>query len=135
MCIYLTNNKTERMAKSNKLRGYLDLPTNDGNKTIHFSMNFVAVLQDLVEGDLTEMLTKLPTLDSIAQSEMLSQITFAGLAAYALEEDLEVDYNLFKVRDWLYAVMQDDKKYLETLLETLTLSMNPVVGKKKPVKK
>ena len=123
------------MAKANKLRGYLDLPTNDGNKTIHFSMNFVAVLQDLVEGDLTEILTKLPTLDSVKQSELLSQIAFSGLAAYALEEDLEIDYNLFKVRDWLFSALQDDPKYLETLIKTLSTSMNPLVGKKKPVKK
>ena len=121
------------MKHPNNLRGYLNLVAGDETKTLHFSMNFVFILQDLVEEDLTETLTKLPTLDSMAQSELLSKIVYAGLAAYDLEEDNEVDYNLFKVRDWLFTAIKEDETYLQTLIETMTKNMQPV-GKKIPKK-
>ena len=134
MRIYLTNNKTDRMTTANKTKGYYDFPIGDGQtKRMHFSMNFVFILQDIVEQDLTKWLENLGNLDETRQGLALSQLVFAGFAAYDLEEDNEVDYTVYKIRDWLYNALQDDPKITEEVLGVMTKAFTDM-GKKVPVK-
>ena len=135
MCIYLTNNKTARMKNSNTLRGYYDFPIGDNKtKTMHFSMNFVFILQDIVNKDLTKWLKEMEVMDDLAQGLAMSQLVFAGFAAYDLEEDNEVDYNVYKVRDWLFNAITQDNSLVEEIITVMTKSFSQL-GKNNPVKK
>ena len=123
------------MKKVNKLRGYYEFPIGEGKtKTMHFSMNFVFLLQEIVEEDLNVWLKKLDKLDRIQQGLALSQLTFAGLAAYDQEEGNEIDYNVYKIRDWLFNALQEDENIAKELLVVMTAAFNDV-GKKKPAVK
>ena len=109
------------MKKVNKLRGYYEFPIGEGKtKTMHFSMNFVFLLQEIVEEDLNVWLKKLDKLDRIQQGLALSQLTFAGLAAYDQEEGNEIDYNVYKIRDWLFNALQEDENIAKELLVVMT---------------
>ena len=120
------------MNKANKLRGYYEFPIGEGKtKTMHFSMNFVCLLQQIVEEDLTVWVAKLDKLDHIQQGLALSQLVFSGLAAYDQEEGNEIDYNVYKIRDWLYNALREDKNLAIDLLKVMTDSFNDV-GKTKP---
>ena len=100
---------------------------------MHFSMNFVFLLSEIVDDNLTDWLGKLGTLENVDQGIALSQLAFAGLAAYDQEEGNDVDYNAFKVRDWLYNALEDNPSIAEEMLAVMEKSFSQV-GKKQPKK-
>ena len=123
------------MTKANKIRGYYDFPMGNGDtKKMHFSMNFVFILQDIIDEDLAEWLKGMENMDSNEQGIALSQLVYAGLSAYDLEEGNVVEYNIYKVRDWLFTAMQNDSKLALDLLGEMTKAFSGL-GKTNPVKK
>lgn len=118
--------------KANKYRGYYDFPIGDGEtKKMHFSMNFIFLLQDISGKNLTDWLTELQDADETAQSFALCQMVFAGLAAYDLEEENEIDYNVYKVRNWLFEALVDDQDIATELMDVMSKSLGKHQAKKK----
>lgn len=116
----------------NKLQGYIDLPTAEGPKTMHFSMNFIFNLQEIVEEDVVTWLSKLDDLGDVDKAFATCQIIFSALAAYDMEEGNQIDYNVYKVRNWIFDALNDDPNTMTNILNTMTKSIeNKMLGKKK----
>ena len=118
----------------NELQGYFHFPI--GNKEVkiqHFSMNFVYLLGDIVDSDLAEWLKSLDKAENNHQGLAISQIIFAGMAAYDQEEGNEVDYNIYKVRDWAFTAMNEDETLIERMMGVMIKSFTSM-GKKSPKK-
>ena len=47
------------------------------------------------------------------------------MAAYDLEEENEIDYNVFKVRNWLFDALQDNPNLAQDLIEEMTNAFAP----------
>ena len=120
------------MAKNyTKQRGYLQLPTEEGNKWMHFSMNFIVNLQELTGLDIVTWGKELDKKDVFNQGLSICELMYAALAAFDQEEDNDIDYNIYKVRVWGIEAMNNDDKLAKNILEALTNSL----GKQKEVKK
>ena len=124
------------MNTANKYKGYFDFPVGEGEtKKMHFSMNFVFLLQDITEKDLTTWLTDLEKASETDQGFGLCQIVFAALAAYDLEEENEVDYNVYKVRNWVFNALMEDPDLPQALMKAMTDALGGSLGKMKAKKK
>lgn len=123
------------MAK-NKQRGYLTIETSEGKKTLHFSTNFLFVIEEITEKTFTEFAQQLKdntNLDredgskSMATIKDVCTLVFAAMVAYDQEEENEIDYNLFKVRNWLSEALIKDPSLGEKIMEALKSSV--IMGK------
>ena len=110
------------MANKTKQRGYFKLSTEDGDRWMHFSMNFLLNLEDLTEQTTTEWGTELKKLEGIQQVSALCDAVFCAMIAYSQENDEEVNYNIYAVRDWVAEAAQKDPKIISEMAEVLTAS-------------
>ena len=82
----------------NKKQGYYSLKLGGKKRTLHFSMNFWASLTE-------ELGVGLQDLYKVFSNEMaissVRAIIYCGMIAYDQEEGNEIDYNVYKVGNWL----------------------------------
>ena len=89
--------------------GYYQLPN---EQWLHFSTNCWYNLQHNTGKSVTawfeeyEELTKKN--DILGRYNLLAELAFAAARAYDQEEDNEIDYNFFKVRNWMSEVKAED---------------------------
>ena len=103
-----------------KERGYFKLDTPDGVKWAHFSRTFITQLQKHTGKDLITWGHELKEMDSnVEQFDAITDVVYAGMIAYALEEDLEHDFNLYKVGNWLWEEMNNNDDLAKDIFETL----------------
>ena len=110
-------------------RGYLQLDTDEGKKWMHFSRTSLTQLQKLSGDDIVSFGEKL-TMKNMTperQFDIMAVLCHAGLIAYDLEEDNEIDYNEYKVANWVYEAAQEEEFGLD-LVKAFMLSLP--VGKK-----
>ena len=132
---------------NNRYRAYHDLPvfidrkvngemtTEHSVKTIHFSMNFVFILQDVVQKDLTTWVKDLETMDETERILAVCQMIYAGLLAYDVENNNDTDYNVFNVRNWTLEHVKDNPTFIEDISKKMLESLVPKpTGKKKASK-
>ena len=110
------------MSNRTKQRGYFKLETADGDRWMHFSMNFILNLEDLTEQPLTEWGLELKELKGFKQVSALCDAVFCAMIAYSQENNEEVNYNIFAVRDWVGEAAQKDPKIVSEMSEVLTQS-------------
>ena len=117
-----TLNKTESMTKH---RGYYDLKTVDGTKTLHFAANcWLNLLEDTkMEFDVfTKNFMKAEEeKDILGVVNYMTDVIFAAAKAYDQEKGNEVDYNWFNVRNWVGALGEAEGA---AITETITSSGN-----------
>ena len=117
-----TLNKTDR--KMTKHRGYYDLKTVDGTKTLHFAANcWLNLLEDTkMEFDVfTKNFMKAEEeKDILGVVNYMTDVIFAAAKAYDQEKGNEVDYNWFNVRNWVGALGEAEGA---AITETITSSV------------
>ena len=114
-----------------KQRGYLQLDTPDGAKWMHFSMNALVNLKNSTGLDVATWGQELDKADTLDQGVMICDLIHSGMLAFDQEEGNNVDYNVFKVRNWAIEAMNNDDNLAKDIFEVLTLSMGkPKEGKK-----
>ena len=97
-----------------KQRGYYELKTEEGSQWLHFSANcWYNLLEDTgMEADVfgnklqSEFDKKKP--DTLKALNLLTDLAFAAAKAYDQEQDNEITYNRFKVRDWMAGLKETD---------------------------
>ena len=92
-------------------RGYFKLEFDEGAKWMHFSMTFLNQLKEIAGEDIMELIEKLNELENQPVGDIYAIVTclcYAGLRAYDLEEDNEIDYNEYKVANWLTEATKKD---------------------------
>ena len=118
-----------------KQRGYFTLSTPEGDKVAHFSRTFISVLQEITGKDITTWgkdLTKIE--DNLDQFDAITDLFYAGAKAYCLEEDLEIDFNIYKAGNWVWNAVQEDENLVVEIMDALQEAL-PKVGKTKGKKK
>ncbi len=114
-----------------KERGYYSLQTEDGVKWMHFSRTFLGQLQDMTGKDIITYGKDLQNAKTDEEAfDATATVIHAGMNAYCLEEDIDIDFNDHKVANWLWEAMQVDDSIMLDVIETLRTAL-PKPGKKK----
>lgn len=107
-----------------KERGYFKLETPEGVKWAHFSRTFITQLQKHTGKDLVTWGQELTEMESeVAQFDALTDVLYAGMISFCLEEDLEQDFNLYKVGNWLWEAMNEGTDVADELFQTLQAAL------------
>ena len=89
-----------------KEKGYYQLKWGDNAKWMHLaSRTFIGQIQEVTGKDMVTFGKELAETDGKGEQEQFNKITdlvHAGFRAYDLEEDIEIDYNAYKVGNWLH---------------------------------
>ena len=109
------------MAKT-KQRGYFKLPTEDGDRWMHFSMNFLLNLEDLTEQTAAEWGAELQKQEGLNQITTLCDAVFCAMIAYNQENDEDVNYNIYAVRNWVAEAATKDPNIIKDMADVLTAS-------------
>ena len=113
-----------------KQRGYLELTTDEGKKWMHLSMNFIFNLEEHTGEDLITWSKKLSEGTKVKQTLMICDIAYSGLMAFDQEEGNEIDYNIYKVRNWVVETMNQDSNFTKNIIDTLSNSLGKQTGVK-----
>lgn len=119
--------------EANKLRGYCQLNIGGKSRTLHFSMNFWAIMEEETGKTLQE-------LSGIISSSMsvitIRAMIYSAMKCYDLEKQNEVDYSLFDVGLWMDELEPEDfTKITETLIESRILGHDLNAGLRRNVTK
>lgn len=115
------------MAKT-KQRGYYKLKT--ANKWGHFSMNCWINLKQDSGRDIGTLAADYDNQDETGQFLYLADIMYAALKAYDQEEDNEIDYNVFKVRNWMSTLKEEDsKEFMDAMMHSINTPGKKVAKK------
>ena len=117
----------------NKKRGYITIKIGGKNRTLHFSMNFWAEFTDQLGVGIEQIGEVFQKGFSLAQ---LRALVYSGLVAYDSENNIPVDYNVFKVGMWLDDISSDDiTKVINTMSESKVLGVDLNNELRQPEKK
>lgn len=83
---------------TNKKRGYIDIKVGNKNRTLHFSMNFWSEFTEQLGISLQDIGIAFQKGISI---KGLRALVYSAILANDLEQNNEIDYNLFTVGAWL----------------------------------
>ncbi len=112
------------MSIKTKERGYLKLNTENGPKYAHFSRTFWGQLKEVSGQDLVSLGKSFQEEKSTEeQFDAITDLLESGFRAYDLENDIEIDYNTYKVGNWLWEAMNQDDNIGTEIIETLTASL------------
>jgi hypothetical protein len=104
---------------TNKKRGFIDITVQGKTRTLHFSMNFWA--------EFTEQLgISLQDIGSVFQNGIsltgLRALIYSAALANDLENNNDVDYNIYSVGTWLDDIDAETiNKIVETMIESKIL--------------
>ena len=123
---------------TNKKRGYIDITVNGKKKTLHFSMNFWAEFTEQMGISLQEIGT---VFESGVSLNGLRALIYSAVLANDLENNNDVDYNLYSVGTWLDDIDAETiNQIVETMVESKILgnslkNESKIPAKTKPSKK
>ena len=87
------------MASKTTQNGYMKLPN---GQWLHFSMNAWANLQELTGSDLVQWNKEFDkTSTDIDKILAYADLAYAGAMAYNQENDIDIDFNIYNVRNWI----------------------------------
>ena len=112
--------------KQNIENGYFKINKGTGkDKILHFSMNCWLELQNDTKKTLEQWFTAFEKeKDVFSRSVLLADVIYASAKAYDLEEGNNIDYNLYKVRDWLsYFDGKDSEDFLKAMTWSITANL------------
>ena len=101
---------------TNKKRGYIDITVDGKKKTLHFSMNFWAEFTEQMGVSLQEIGSVFESGISLAG---LRALIYSATLANDLENNNEVDYNIYSVGTWLDDL---DAEKINEIVQTMSES-------------
>lgn len=117
---------------TNKKRGYIDITVNGKKKTLHFSMNFWAEFTEQMGISLQEIGT---VFESGVSLNGLRALIYSAVLANDLENNNDVDYNLYSVGTWLDDIDAETiNQIVETMLQSKILGNSLNGGESKNAK-
>ena len=94
-------------------------------------MNFIANLQELTGKDITTWGKDLKDKDTFGQGLAICELMYAAMAAFDQEEGNDIDYNIYKVRNWGVEAMNNDGELAKNIMDCLSNSLGKQKGAKK----
>lgn len=114
-------------------RGYYTLKLGGKNRNLHFSMNFWANFTEILGVSLEDIGQVFNNGMSISK---IRTLIYSGLLAYDQEEGNEIDYNEFKVGDWLEDMPAEKlEDIINAMLESRILGNDLNMGIQRKVKR
>ena len=114
-------------------RGYYTLKLGGKNRNMHFSMNFWANFTEILGVSLEDIGQVFNNGMSISK---IRTLMYSGLLAYDQEEGNEIDYNEFKVGDWLEDMPAEKlEDIINAMLESRILGNDLNMGIQRKVKR
>ena len=84
--------------ETNKLRGYCQLELGGKTRTLHFSMNYWAVMEEVTGLTIQELSALMTSGLSITN---VRNMVYSAIKTYDLEQGNEIDYTIYSVGMWL----------------------------------
>jgi len=110
----------------NKKRSYLTTKIGGKNRTMHFSMNFWAEFTDVMGVSLEQIGE---VFENGVSFKSLRAIIYSGLLANDMENDNAVDYNLYKVGQWMDEFTSDQiNDVVNTMMQSRILGNDINMG-------
>jgi hypothetical protein len=110
----------------NKKRSYLTTKIGGKNRTFHFSMNFWSEFTEQMGISLEQIGEAFSNGVSL---KALRAIVYSGLLANDMENDNPIDYNLFKVGQWMDDITPEQiNEIIETMLQSRILGNDINMG-------
>ncbi|BAQ92603.1 hypothetical protein [uncultured Mediterranean phage uvMED] len=111
---------------ANKRRGYYTTKLGGRERTLHFSMNFWANFTEIMKVPLD----KIGDLFSGGVSiSAIRALVYSAILANDQEQGNEIDYNQFKVGDWLEDIDQNElEKMIGAMMESRILGNDLNMG-------
>ena len=117
-----------------KERGYYELKWGDQSKWMHLaSRTFIGQIQEVTGKDIVAFGKDLSSTDDKPQQEQFDKITdlvHAGFRAYDLEEGIDIDYNAYKVGNWLWEACNESDLVISGVYDTLNAALPKSKGGK-----
>lgn len=112
-------------------KGYYELKWGDESKWMHFSRTSLSQLNKLTGKNIAEFGDALQSeTDMDTQFDLVTDLVHSGFLAHDLEEGIEIDYNTYKVGNWLWLAIQENADIMKDIMKALESSL-PKVGKGK----
>ena len=119
------------MNKSIK-NGYYKLKTKDGDKWLHFSRLFISKIKEVSGKNIVEFGSYVSSLDESLnwqdQFDAITDLSMAAMLAHDEKEGNDIDYDLYKVGEWLYEATEKDDKVISDIFKALKQNL-PEPGK------
>lgn len=98
---------------AHKKRGYITIKLGGRNRTLHFSMNFWAIFTEQMGIGIDKIGE---TFQDGLNIKAMRSLIYAGILAYDQEEGNPIDYNEFKVGNWMEEITAEQ---VQEIVETM----------------
>jgi len=98
---------------AHKKRGYITIKLGGRNRTLHFSMNFWAIFTEQMGIGIDKIGD---TFQEGLNIKAMRSLIYAGILAYDQEEGNPIDYNEFKVGNWMEDITAEQ---VQEIVETM----------------
>ena len=98
---------------AHKKRGYITIKLGGKNRTLHFSMNFWAIFTEQMGIGIDKIAE---TFQEGLNIKAMRSLIYAGILAYDQEEGNPIDYNEFKVGNWMEDITAEQ---IQEIVETM----------------
>lgn len=98
---------------AHKKRGYITTKLGGRNRTLHFSMNFWAIFTEQMGIGIDKIGD---TFQEGLNIKAMRSLIYAGILAYDQEEGNPIDYNEFKVGNWMEDITAEQ---VQEIVETM----------------
>ena len=98
---------------AHKKRGYITIKLGGRNRTLHFSMNFWAIFTEQMGIGIDKIAE---TFQEGLNIKAMRSLIYAGILAYDQEEGNPIDYNEFKVGNWMEDITAEQ---IQEIVETM----------------
>ena len=116
-------------------QGYFEFPTGkDTTQWLHFGMNCLVELENHTKVKLGEWAQKWAIAyatdkDEVEQATYMSDVILSGAKAHDLKHNVDIDYNIYDVREWLLFCMTHKPEALEKMSNVFADSLGAGLGK------
>lgn len=119
--------------ETNKMRGYCQLELGGKTRTLHFSMNFWVIMEEITGLNIQELSALMTSGLSITN---VRNMVYSAIKCNDLEQGNEIDYTIYSVGMWMEEMVPEDfSKVTETLIESRILGQDLNGGLRRNVKK
>ena len=106
-------------------RGFYTLKWGENSKTMHFSRLFLNELNKETGMDIVSFGEKLQKAeDEQEQLDCVTHIAYAAFVAHDKMEGTDIDYNFYRVGNWVWDALNEDHTNISNMIGTMQDSLS-----------